>query len=157
MAPSSLIFTMAQQSTNIAGLPRPSGSTLLIVDLLLPLDYTPPASPRPSGSVVSPPFTMAPLSIGSTVGHIHGCGLAPAWLYLLQLPPVFSLAPPDSSVALHRRRLGHLPASLPALRHCLILLQKPSLLLFRPAMAQGSVQPLGRGEKCAFCFTPAQP
>ncbi|KAL1259861.1 hypothetical protein QQF64_010438 [Cirrhinus molitorella] len=49
---------------------------------------------RPPG-VVSPSSTMAPPSVGSTVGRHLGCGLGLTWLLLLQLPPVFSLAPPS--------------------------------------------------------------
>ncbi|XP_058606806.1 uncharacterized protein LOC131524081 [Onychostoma macrolepis] len=37
---------------------------------------------------------MAPLSVGSTVGRCYGCGMGPAWLLLVQVPPVSSLAPP---------------------------------------------------------------
>ncbi|KAI2650129.1 Opioid growth factor receptor [Labeo rohita] len=48
---------------------------------------------RPHG-VVSPSSTMAPPSIGSTVGFHHGCGLGLTWLLLLQPSPVSSLAPP---------------------------------------------------------------
>ncbi len=44
--------------------------------------------------VVSPSSSMAPPSVGSTVGCHHGCGLGPTWLLLLQVPPVVSLAPP---------------------------------------------------------------
>ncbi len=47
---------------------------------------------RPPG-VISPSSTMAPPSIGSTVGRHYGCGLGPTWHRLLQ-------APPDSSLAL---------------------------------------------------------
>ncbi|KAL1276944.1 hypothetical protein QQF64_023617 [Cirrhinus molitorella] len=49
---------------------------------------------RPPG-VVSPSSTMAPPSVGSTVGRHLGCGLGLSWLLLLQIPPVFSLAPPS--------------------------------------------------------------
>ncbi|KAI2650476.1 Nitrite reductase (NADH) large subunit [Labeo rohita] len=49
---------------------------------------------RPPG-VVSLSSTMAPPSIGSTVGFHHGCGLGLTWLLLLQPPPVTSLAPPS--------------------------------------------------------------
>ncbi|KAL0190472.1 hypothetical protein M9458_013170, partial [Cirrhinus mrigala] len=48
---------------------------------------------RPPG-VVSPSSTMAPPSVGSTVGLHHGCGLGLYWLLLLRVPPVSSLAPP---------------------------------------------------------------
>ncbi|KAI2666535.1 Chromatin-remodeling ATPase INO80 [Labeo rohita] len=40
---------------------------------------------RPPG-VVSPSSTMAPPSVGSTVGHHYGCGLGLAWLLLLRVP-----------------------------------------------------------------------
>ncbi|KAI2644847.1 Unconventional myosin-IXb [Labeo rohita] len=49
---------------------------------------------RPPG-VVSLSSTMAPPSIGSTVGFHHGCDLGLTWLLLLQPPPVTSLAPPS--------------------------------------------------------------
>ncbi|KAL0167883.1 hypothetical protein M9458_036105, partial [Cirrhinus mrigala] len=49
------------------------------------------AASRPPG-VVSPSSSMAPPSVGSTVGHHHCCGLGPVWLLLLQVPPVISLA-----------------------------------------------------------------
>ncbi|KAI2646483.1 Macrophage-stimulating protein receptor [Labeo rohita] len=49
---------------------------------------------RPPG-VVSLSSTMAPPSVGSTVGFHHGCGLGLTWLLLLQPPPVTSLAPPS--------------------------------------------------------------
>ncbi|KAL1259112.1 hypothetical protein QQF64_009689 [Cirrhinus molitorella] len=49
---------------------------------------------RPHG-VVSPSSTMAPPSVGSAVGHRHGWDLGSSWFLLLQLPPVFSLAPPS--------------------------------------------------------------
>ncbi len=45
--------------------------------------------------VVSPSSTMTSPSVGSTVGHHHGCGLGPAWLLLLQVPSISSLAPPS--------------------------------------------------------------
>ncbi|KAL0159333.1 hypothetical protein M9458_043058, partial [Cirrhinus mrigala] len=51
---------------------------------------------RPPG-VGSPSSTMAPPSIGSTVGLLYGCGLDPTCLLLLQVSPVFSLAPPSIS------------------------------------------------------------
>ncbi|KAI2653852.1 Chromatin-remodeling ATPase INO80 [Labeo rohita] len=49
---------------------------------------------RPPG-VVSPFSTMAPLSVGSAVDYHHGCGLGLAWLLLLRVPSVSSLAPPS--------------------------------------------------------------
>ncbi|KAL1250872.1 hypothetical protein QQF64_018668 [Cirrhinus molitorella] len=49
---------------------------------------------RPPG-VGSPSSTMAPPSVGSTVGCHLGWDLGSPWLLLLQLPPVFSLAPPS--------------------------------------------------------------
>ncbi len=53
-----------------------------------------PPLKRPPG-VVSPSSTMAPPSVSSTMGRHHGCGLDPTWHRLLQVPPVFSLAPPS--------------------------------------------------------------
>ncbi|KAL1268666.1 hypothetical protein QQF64_034029 [Cirrhinus molitorella] len=49
---------------------------------------------QPHG-VVSPSSTMAPPSIGSAVGYRHSWDLGSPWLLLLQVPPVFSLAPPS--------------------------------------------------------------
>jgi len=49
--------------------------------------------------VVSLCASKAPPSVGSTVGCNHGCCLGPAWLLLLQAPPVVSLTPPVSSLA----------------------------------------------------------
>ncbi|KAL0149098.1 hypothetical protein M9458_055530 [Cirrhinus mrigala] len=49
---------------------------------------------RPHG-VASLSSTMAPPSIGSTVGFHHGCGLGFTWLLLLQPLPVTSLASPS--------------------------------------------------------------
>ncbi len=49
--------------------------------------------------VVSLSASKAPPSVGSTVGCNHGCCLGPAWLLLLQVPPVVSLTPPVSSLA----------------------------------------------------------
>ncbi|KAL0168397.1 hypothetical protein M9458_036619, partial [Cirrhinus mrigala] len=54
---------------------------------------------RPPG-VVSLSSTMTPPSIGSAVGYHHGCGLGLAWLLLLRVPSVFSLAPPSVGPAL---------------------------------------------------------
>ncbi len=54
---------------------------------------------RPPG-VISPSSTMAPRSVGSTMGCHHGCGLGPAWLLLLQVPLVSVLAPPSVRSAL---------------------------------------------------------
>ncbi len=49
---------------------------------------------RPPG-VGGHPSSMAPPSVGSTVGRCYGCGLGPAVLLLLRVPPVSSLAPPS--------------------------------------------------------------
>ncbi len=49
---------------------------------------------RPPG-VGSHSSSMAPPSIGSTMGRHYGCGLCPAWLLPLRVPPVFSLSPPS--------------------------------------------------------------
>ncbi|KAI2649209.1 IgA FC receptor [Labeo rohita] len=50
---------------------------------------------RSPPGVVSLFSTMAPPSVGSTVGRHDGCGLGLAWLLLLRVPPEFSLAPPS--------------------------------------------------------------
>ncbi len=55
---------------------------------------------QPPG-VVSPSSPMALPSVGSTVGHLYGCGLGPTWLRLPRAPPVSTwstLAPPVSSL-----------------------------------------------------------
>ncbi|KAI2653768.1 hypothetical protein H4Q32_014108 [Labeo rohita] len=49
---------------------------------------------RPPG-VVSPSSTMAPPSVGSTVGYHNGCSLGLTWLLLLRVPSVSFLAPPS--------------------------------------------------------------
>ncbi|XP_058613945.1 uncharacterized protein LOC131528654 [Onychostoma macrolepis] len=46
---------------------------------------------QPPG-VVSHSSTMAPPSVGSTVGRHPGWGLGPSWLLLLQVPPVSTMA-----------------------------------------------------------------
>ncbi len=64
---------------------------------------------RPPG-VVSPSSSMAPPSVGSTVGRRHGCGLGPTWHRMLQVPPGSSL-------------LRHLPGlCLPAPSRVFVLL-----------------------------------
>ncbi len=75
---------------------------------------------RPPG-VGGHPSSMAPLSIGSTMGHHHDCGQGPAVLLLLWVPPGSSLirhppclclpAPSRVSVLLQ----SHLPSSHPPL------------------------------------------
>ncbi|KTG28004.1 hypothetical protein cypCar_00002736 [Cyprinus carpio] len=90
---------------------------------------------RPPG-VISPSSTMASPSIGSTVGHIHGCDLGPVWLFLRQLqdspvsvldPPSVctSLAPPSIVTAL----VICLPLFLP-FDHRFVLLSNPLSPLF---------------------------
>ncbi|KAI2659929.1 hypothetical protein H4Q32_022499 [Labeo rohita] len=115
------------------------------VRLLLPSGFTlePFALPWPSGTsvsswlvgslAVSPSSTMVPPSVGSTVGHLHGCDLAPTWPLLFQGPHVFSLAPPPLSLI----RLGsfclRLGSSLLLDRHGSSgLLPGCSLHLFHP-------------------------
>ncbi len=77
---SSLLSAVAHQSTGSAGLPRPSGSTLVC-------RWPSVISGLHSSGCAS--------SVDSTVGHHYGCGLGPAWLLLLQAPLVSSLAPPS--------------------------------------------------------------
>ncbi len=103
MAPSSLLSAVAHQSTSSAGLPRPSGSNsvagaicsaMALQILLVALAHwlsvsisgfstTCSAAVGQHPGVGSPSSTMAPPSVGSTVGRLLGCGLGPAWL----LPP----------------------------------------------------------------------
>ncbi|KAI2658453.1 Vacuolar protein-sorting protein BRO1 [Labeo rohita] len=81
--------------------PRSSGSfssSWLIGFPSPPRVPPPPAPPQPP--VISPYSSMAPPSVGSTVGRHYGCGLGPAWRCLLQVPPVVSLAPPSVWFAL---------------------------------------------------------
>lgn len=59
-----------------------------------PLHHSSVAVGRPPG-VGGHPSSVAPPSVGSTVGHHHGCGLGPAVCHLLRVPPVSSLAPPS--------------------------------------------------------------
>ncbi|KAL0156925.1 hypothetical protein M9458_048171, partial [Cirrhinus mrigala] len=100
------------QSSVTPASPQPSGS------LPPPRPPEPSSLPWPSGFLVSPwlfgssspPWrllhshllcchhpssTMAPPSVGSTVGRLYGYGLGPSWTLLLQVPPVYSLAPPS--------------------------------------------------------------
>ncbi len=67
---------------------------------------------RPLG-VGSPSSTMAPPSVGSTVGGHHGCGLGPTLLLLLQVPPVLFLAPPSDPPWLLLSLSWLLPLSFP--------------------------------------------
>ncbi len=103
MAPSSLLSAVAHQSTSSAGLPRPSGSNsfagaicsaIALQILLVALAHwlsvsisgfstTCSAAVGQHPGVGSPSSSMAPPSVGSTVGRLLGCGLGPAWL----LPP----------------------------------------------------------------------
>ncbi len=169
MVPSSLLSTVARQSSSSAGLPRPSGTALVwrrpsctsglhssgfasslhpsgsvrllhplgsssllchsgstaasrihasalvavticsaLVPRILPITLALRLSISASGSsstcsaaIGRPPgvgghsSSMAPPSVGCTVGHRYGCGLGPARLLLLRVPPVSSLAPPS--------------------------------------------------------------
>ncbi|KAL0155136.1 hypothetical protein M9458_049399, partial [Cirrhinus mrigala] len=74
---------------------------------------------QPPG-VVNPSSSMAPPSIGSTVGRHHGCGMGLTWLLLLQVPPVVFLAPSSVWSALVPPWL--LPLSSPPLTLFVILL-----------------------------------
>ncbi|KAL0181203.1 hypothetical protein M9458_023609, partial [Cirrhinus mrigala] len=71
--------------------PWPSGSSVS------PWIFGSPSPPRAPPPAAPPPLfsTMAPPSVGSTVGRHDGCGLGLAWLLLLRVPPEFSLAPPS--------------------------------------------------------------
>ncbi|KAL0173212.1 hypothetical protein M9458_033523, partial [Cirrhinus mrigala] len=72
--------------------PWPSGS------LASPKIIGSPSPPRVPPPLVGPlesSSTMAPPSVGSAVGYHHGCGLGLAWLLLLRVPVVSSLAPPS--------------------------------------------------------------
>lgn len=112
---------------------------------------------RPPG-VIRPSSAMAPPSISSTMGCIHGCGLSPAWILLLQVPAVFVLAPPSvfSYLALHVSCLAP-PSIVATLVNCLPLFlpfastssssQTPSLpSLF--VLLWLEVVPSGKGEYC---------
>ncbi|KAI2645615.1 Sal-like protein 3 [Labeo rohita] len=104
-----------------ASVARASGSALALRNLGVALDLRLSVSAsgssascsasvgRPPG-VVSPSSTMAPPSIGSTVGH-HGCGLGLPLLLLLRVPPVSSLAPPTFVAPLDSVDSGFCPPS----------------------------------------------
>ncbi|KAI2648546.1 Collagen alpha-5(VI) chain [Labeo rohita] len=104
-----------------ASVARASGSALALQNLGVALDLRLSVSAsgssascsasvgRPPG-VVSPSSTMAPPSIGSTVGH-HGCGLGLPLLLLLRVPPVSSLAPPTFVAPLDSVDSGFCPPS----------------------------------------------
>ncbi|KAL0168647.1 hypothetical protein M9458_036869, partial [Cirrhinus mrigala] len=82
------------------GPPAPPGSLVTpalpwsVVVPPSPLDSTPPAAP--CHSIPPAPFLhMALPSVGSTVGRHHSCGLGLAWLLLLRVPSVSTLALPS--------------------------------------------------------------
>ncbi|KAI2643082.1 Levansucrase [Labeo rohita] len=79
--------------------PAPPWSVGVALDLRLSVSASGSSASGPASvgwppGVVSPSSTMAPPSVGSTVGHHHGCGLGLPLLLLLRVPPVSSLAPP---------------------------------------------------------------
>ncbi len=83
MAPSSLCSAVSRQSTGSAGLPRPSGSALVCQrPSAAPQDSTPPATPRPAGSVrLLLPFGSASVTLAhrlsvSTSGSSATCSAA---------------------------------------------------------------------------------
>ncbi len=118
-APSSLTSTVTRRSTSSTLVLSRSGSaTDLHLGHQSPRLHSGPPDPRhPPGSLAlrlhlrllhhllrrrwsapgvgSHSSSMAPPSIGSTMGRHYGCGLCPAWLLPLRVPPVFSLAPPS--------------------------------------------------------------
>ncbi len=94
------------RSSAFALVARALGSTLAPRILGIPLARWLSVSASGSSTTCSATFgrppgvgghhsSMAPPSVGSTVGHHHGCGLGPARLLLLRIPPVSSLAPPS--------------------------------------------------------------
>ncbi|KAI2661347.1 Serine--tRNA ligase [Labeo rohita] len=95
MAPSSLLFTLARQSTSSTGLPRPSGSALV--------SHQPSAasglhasgsasSLQPSGSVRLPPSLQ--LHLGPLLLHLH-CAFPDPHLRLGCLSNPLDFCPPD--------------------------------------------------------------
>ncbi|KAL1278541.1 hypothetical protein QQF64_025214 [Cirrhinus molitorella] len=77
--------------------PWPSGSSPSPWPIGSPSPPRAPPPPAPPPSVGRPPgvgghsSTMAPPSVGSTMGRHLGCGLGLSWLLLLQIPRVSSL------------------------------------------------------------------
>ncbi len=67
---------------------------------------------RWSAPGVGSPFSIMVPPSGSTVGYHYGCGLGPAWLLLLQVPHVLSLAPPSVSSTLDS--VCHPPPGFPS-------------------------------------------
>ncbi|KAI2659045.1 Threonylcarbamoyl-AMP synthase [Labeo rohita] len=146
----SLISASSLRVQNSASALRPCGSTTaLSVALDLRLFISASGSftscsasvGRPHG-VVSPSSTMAPPSIGSTVGH-HGCVLGPARFLLLRVPPVSSLAPPTIVTALDcvfcpYHSVFCPPPGVPSSAEASSHMDSVFLLFFRPS--------------CLFCF-----
>ncbi|KAL0177470.1 hypothetical protein M9458_026364 [Cirrhinus mrigala] len=94
--------------------PWPSGSSAspwLVGSPFPPWAPLPPALPPTVSPLEFASSTMAPISNGSTMGPLHGCGLGPAWLLLLQVPSVFSLTPPSTVSSLDSVR--HPPPGCP--------------------------------------------
>ncbi|XP_052433033.1 olfactory receptor 52K1-like [Carassius gibelio] len=107
MTSSSLISTVALQSTSSTGLPHLSCSTAafqipistsvtraicsslarrLSVSTLGSTTTCSAATGCPPPRVVSPSSTTAPTSVSSTMGRLHGCSLGPAWLLFAPSP-----------------------------------------------------------------------
>ncbi|KAI2662195.1 Zinc homeostasis factor 1 [Labeo rohita] len=81
-------------SSSVAGtIDSTSALRILLVTVAHRLSISTSSSSTTCSTVVSRPLESSP--VGSTVGRHHGCGLGPAWLLLLQVPAVISLAPPS--------------------------------------------------------------
>ncbi|KAL0180931.1 hypothetical protein M9458_023337, partial [Cirrhinus mrigala] len=90
-------FRNLTSTLELSAPPWPSGSSAspwLFVSPSLPRASPPPALP-PSVIHLDPSSTMA----SPAVGRLHGYGLGPTWVLLLQVPPVFFpwLLPPSDS------------------------------------------------------------
>ncbi len=94
-------FLPSPQSPEPSASPWPSRSSALPLSHWLSISTSGSTTTTSSVAVgrqprvVSPSSTMAPPSVSSTMNRHLGCGLGPTWLLLLQVPPVFSLAPPS--------------------------------------------------------------
>ncbi|KAL0168702.1 hypothetical protein M9458_036924 [Cirrhinus mrigala] len=70
-----------------------AGGSLVSASSLRVLDST--SAFRPSGSALAPVVSSASTMAPPSVGRHHGCGLGLAWLLLLWVPSVSTLAPPS--------------------------------------------------------------
>ncbi len=97
-------FAAAFRSPAYTSVAKASGSALAlrIFSLTLALWLSVASSGSTSSATIGRPHgvgahssTMAPPSVGSSMGHHHDCGLGPTGLLLLQASPISVLAPPS--------------------------------------------------------------